>query len=310
MRVTVLAGGVGGAKLVTGLAGLLDPEDLTVIGNVGDDVELHGLWISPDMDILTYSLAGVVDRKKGWGFADETFNTLDAMQLLGEETWFLLGDKDLATHIFRTRLRREGIRPTEIALRISERLGVTVRVIPPTDDSVRTIILTASGWLNFQEYFVREQCVPEIESVAYEGAEEARPTSETLAAIENGELIIIAPSNPVASIGPILAIPGVKKAIRQSPARKVSVSPIVGGRSLKGPADRMLQYSGLDVSPLGIARYYDGLIDTIVIDCVDTGMEEALKANGLRVLTTSTIVNTESEKLRLAESLLNFCGES
>ena len=307
VSVTVLAGGVGGSKLVTGLAGLLDPDALTVIGNVGDDVDLHGLWISPDIDILTYSLAGVVDQEKGWGFKNDTFETLESLGKLGEETWFLLGDRDLATHILRTRLKNEGLRATEIARRIASQLEVAVRILPATDDEVRTMVRTDSGWLNFQEYLVRERCRPAIRQIHYSGSETARPSREVLGAIEASDLVVIAPSNPIASIGPILAVPGIREALVQTKARKVAVSPIVGGKSLKGPTDKMMQFFGLELSPVGIASYYGPSIDALVIDSLDARFDGVVRERGLEVLITPTIMRNESERVALAREILAFC---
>lgn len=307
VSVTVLAGGVGGSKLVTGLARLLDPSELTVIGNVGDDVDLHGLWISPDIDILTYSLAGVVDNEKGWGFKDDTFETLEALSELGEETWFLLGDRDLATHILRTRLKREGLGATEIARRIASQMGIAVSILPATDDKVRTMVRTGTGWLNFQEYLVREKCRPAIRGIHYSGYEKAEPSAEVLGAIEESDLIVFAPSNPIASIGPILAVPGIRDALVRASAQKVAVSPIVGGRSLKGPSDKMMRFFDLELSPLGIASSYAELIDAIVIDSQDARFGGVLRERGLEVLTTPTIMKNESDRVALAREILAFC---
>ena len=307
VSVTVLAGGVGGSKLVTGLAPLLDPDKLMVIGNVGDDVNLHGLWISPDIDILTYSLAGMVDQEKGWGFKNDTFETLEALRKLGEETWFQLGNRDLATHILRTHLMHKGLRATEIARRITRQLEVAVRILPATDDEVRTMVKTDSGWLNFQEYLVRERCRPPIREIRYLGSKKARPSREVLRAIEESDLIVIAPSNPIASIGPILAVPGIREALAKTTVRKIAVSPIVGGRSLKGPSDKMMQSLDLELSPVGIASYYGSLIDSLVIDSLDAGFEEKLRKCGLDVLTTPTIMKKDSDRLALAQRLLAFC---
>lgn len=307
VSVTVLAGGVGGSKLVTGLAAFLDPDRLMVVGNVGDDINLHGLWISPDIDILTYSLAGMVDQEKGWGFKDDTFEALEALGKLGEETWFRLGNRDLATHILRTRLRHEGLRATEIARRIARQLEVAVRILPATDDEVQTMVRTDSGWLNFQEYLVRERCRPQIREIRYSRSEKARPSKEVLRAIEESDLIVIAPSNPIASIGPILAVPGIREALAKTTVRKIAVSPIVGGRSLKGPSDKMMQSFNLELSPVGIASYYGSLIDALVIDSLDAGFEEKLQKRGLDVLITPTIMQTDSDRLALARRVLAFC---
>ena len=305
-RVVLLAGGVGGSKMAEGFAQVCGPDRLTVIGNVGDDLERHGLWISPDVDILTYSLAGLVDRVKGWGFPGESFRVLGALERLGEETWFQLGDTDFATHIYRTELRRKGIRPTEIAKKIASHLGVSTTILPPTDDPLQTEILTEGGWLEFQEYFVREHCSPEVREVRYRGADLARATDEALESIRNADAIVIAPSNPIASIGPILAVSGIRTAVEESLAPVIAVSPIIGGRSLKGPSDRMLRMRRNEVSPLGVARHYGTLIGSIVIDNQDRELSESIRKEGWRVLITSTIMENQEDKCRLAEEILKY----
>lgn len=308
-RVTILAGGVGGSKLVDGFARLDPPVDLTVIGNVGDDVERHGLWVSPDIDIVTYTLAGLVDHEKGWGFAGETFAALEALGRLGEETWMNLGDRDLATHIYRTLLRREGVRPTVIAERIASRLGAQGHILLPTDDPLQTQIITPLGSLNFQEYFLRERCEPEILDVTYAGAASAAPTPEALNAIRHAELLVIAPSNPPGSIGPILAVPGIREAILQAGAPRVVVCPLVGGQSLKGPSDRMLRAKGLSADPLGVADYYGGLFDVMVLDEEDRASAPHLERRGLGALVTKTIMHDRRDRLRLAQSITDHMSK-
>ncbi|NKB24573.1 MAG: 2-phospho-L-lactate transferase [Kiritimatiellae bacterium] len=303
-NITILAGGIGGSKIVEGFARLHDQHTLTVIGNTGDDIERHGLWVSPDMDIITYSLAHVVDREKGWGFKNETFQALRALGELGEEVWMNLGDQDLATHIYRTHLRRQGLRPTDIALKIAEKLGVTTPILVPTDDVIQTMILTEKGWLNFQEFYVREKCEREVLDIDYHGAQQAKPTPEVLDVLSRSDLMIIAPSNPLGSIGPILAIPGIREALIQAPALKIAVSPIVGGLSLKGPAHKMLSAKGYTVDPLGVAGYYSPLIQGIVIDTQDKKYKDALEDAGLEVYITDTIMKTQEDKERVAGSIL------
>jgi LPPG:FO 2-phospho-L-lactate transferase len=303
-RIVVLTGGVGGAKLVEGFAGVVPAHQLTVIANTGDDMERHGLWISPDVDIVTYTLAGRVDRKKGWGLRGDTFHTLDFLGRLGEEIWFNLGDRDLATHIFRTRLRQAGVRPSEIARRIATRLGVKIRIQLPTDDPIQTRVRTPAGECNFQEFFVRDRCRPRILGVRYAGAGRARPAPEALRALRRADLIVIAPSNPIASIGPILAVPGIRKALAATRAVRIAVSPIVGGRSLKGPSDRMLRVRGYAASPAGVARCYRGWLDGMVIDRTDAAHRPALERAGLSVLVADTVMNSQRRKTRLARQIL------
>lgn len=306
LRVTLLAGGVGGAKLAEGLAAVCVPERLSVIGNVADDHEFHGLWVSPDIDTLTYSLANLIDRQQGWGLANESHRVLKGLERLGCDTWMLLGDQDMATHIFRTQLRRQGIRPSSIAQSIADALGVKINLLLPTDDRLQTRIKTQQGWLAFQEYFVKERCQPEVREIHFEGADKARPTYEALDAIEQADVLLIAPSNPVVSIAPILAVPGIRRAIENSHATRVAVSPLIGGRTVKGPADRMLNAMGYRCSNLGVADCYAGLIDGLVIDKQDHADRAELEAGGLQVMTTATLMSGAEEKARLAQEALAF----
>lgn len=300
----VLSGGVGGAKLVEGLAAVLEANQLTVIGNPGDDVERHGLWISPDLDIVTYTLAGIVDREKGWGVAGDTFHTLHQLRELGEDTWMNLGDRDLAVHLHRTRRLRQGARRTEVALEIAARLGVRVPVIPPSDHVIQTHIQTPQGWLNFQEFYIREQCKPEVLAIEYCGAEEAVAAPEALRALRRADLIVFAPSNPLASIGPILAVKGVREVIRDSRALRIAVCPIVGGTSLKGPSATMMTALGHEVSPIGVAGLYHGLIDLMVLDSRDARHGPALRGAGISSLLASTVMHTHEDRIALARHIL------
>lgn len=307
-EIVVLAGGVGGAKFVDGLAQSVGQEALTVIGNTGDDAEFHGLWVSPDLDILTYTLADVVDHAKGWGYRDETFVTQERLAALGNDIWMNLGDRDLATHILRTGLRHKGERPTAIAARIAAQLGVKATVLPPTDNDIQTMIETPSGTVNFQEFFVRDRCGPPIRDVHVAGADVAQATPEVLAAIAEARLILIAPSNPIASIGPILSVTGIREALVASSAPRLAVSPIVRGRSLKGPSDRMLRAKGFAADPMGVAACYDGLIDAMVIDVRDRKHAEALRAKGLQVSALDSIMRSRPDRGRLAGDVLRFAA--
>ncbi|MGM0981926.1 MAG: 2-phospho-L-lactate transferase [Pseudomonadota bacterium] len=307
-RITLLAGGVGGSKLAEGLAAICPPERLSIIGNVADDQEFHGLWVSPDIDTLTYSLANLIDRQQGWGLAGESHRVLAGLERLGCDTWMSLGDQDMATHILRTQLRHQGVPPSAIAQSIAESLGVKINLLLPTDDPLQTRLRTELGWLAFQEYFVRERCLPEVHEVRFEGAAEARPTAEALEAIETADLLLIAPSNPVVSIAPILAVPGIRHAIETTRATRIAVSPLISGRTVKGPADRMLTAMGYSCSNLGVAASYAGLIDGLVIDESDSVDYAALEAEGLRVMTTATLMTRAEEKARLAEETLTFAG--
>lgn len=306
----LLSGGVGGAKLVDGFARRAPRRPLDIIGNVGDDVEQHGLWVSPDLDIVTYTLAGLVDDAKGWGIEEDTFHALAMLKRLGEDVWMNLGDRDLATHIYRTKQRRAGVRPTLIALEIARRLGVEqARVLPPTDDFLQTIVETDGGAMNFQEYYLKARCAPEPRDVRFDGADQARSTPEVREAVASAGLIVFAPSNPVASIGPILAVQGVRDALATASATRVAVSPLVGGQSLKGPSDRMMRAKGYSVDPVGVARYYEGLIDALVIDESDRAHTADVEAMGLRVLVTRTVMKSGKDRVRLAGEIAEWgCG--
>lgn len=300
-RVTLLAGGVGGAKMAEGLAALADVE-LTVIGNVADDDEFHGLWISPDIDTLTYSLAGLIDRQQGWGVADEGHRALEVLARLGQDCWMSLGDRDLGLHIWRTMRRARGDRPQTIASDAARAFGVTPRIVLPTDDRVQTRVRTDAGWLSFQEYFVRERCAPEVRELRFEGATHARPTPEARAALAEAEVIVIAPSNPLVSIAPILAVPGLSEALRRASAPRVAVSPFIGGKALKGPAARMMTALGLRADSVGVAERYAELADVLVIDDVD----RAEAPHGIRVECRSILMQSLDDKRRLAAEVLEI----
>jgi LPPG:FO 2-phospho-L-lactate transferase len=307
-RVVELAGGVGGAKLADGLLAELGAE-LTVVVKTGDDLALHGLAIWPDHDTVAYTLAGLDDVERGWGLADETWTVMDALAALGDETWFRLGDRDLATHLWRTDRLREGARPTAVALELGRRLGFAARVLPMTDDDVRTEVRTDDGWLEFQEYFVHRHQVPEVRDVRFVGADRASATPEVIAALGATELIVIAPSNPIVSVRPILAIGGISEALgraRQRGVPVVAVSGIVGGRALRGPADRMLASLGHDPSALGVARLYADLADGFVLDAVDASLRAAIEGLGLATLVTDTIMTDDASRARLAAEVVAF----
>lgn len=308
-QITVLTGGVGGAKLALGLSRVCPPERLSFIGNVGDDQVFHGLWVSADIDTLTYTLAGLIHPGQGWGLADDTRNTLDALQRLGRETWMFLGDKDFATHIYRTEQRHLGVRPAEIARNIAAALGVKASILLPTDDPLHTEIETDEGWLAFQDYFVRRRCQPAVRSVRFRGADTARATPEALAALEGADILIIAPSNPIISIEPILSVAPLRAACRNSRAYRIAVSPLIGGKAVKGPTQAMLAALGVPCNNLGIADRYQGLIDALVIDEQDAADAPALRARGLDVLVTSTLMRDDRDKERLARHCLDFARE-
>jgi len=304
VKVALLAGGTGGTKLAHGFSKLPDVE-LTVIANVGDDTEIHGHLVCPDIDALLYTLSGLVDPDRGWGVRGDTHTALAMFERLGAPTWFRIGDADLATHAHRTRLLSEGASLTDVVATMAGALGIGARVLPGTDDRYRTMIETDEGILEFQEYFVRRRQEPDVRGVAFDG--QARPTDAVLAAIEEAELIVIGPSNPIVSIGPILALPGIEEAIRSANASVVAVSPIIAGRALKGPADRMLSSLGHDSTALGVARLYDGLAARFVIDEADAALAGEIEAQtAMTVAVMPTVMRSEADRAELARSLLEL----
>jgi LPPG:FO 2-phospho-L-lactate transferase len=309
-RVVELAGGVGGAKLADGLQAVLGA-DLTVIVNTGDDLERHGLAIWPDHDTVVYTLAGLDDEARGWGLADETWTVIDTLAGRGEDAWFRLGDRDIATHLVRTERLRRGDRPTHVARALASSLGVAATVLPMTDAEVRTEVRTDDGWLEFQDYFVRRAQAPAVHEVRFRGIETATPTPEVCAAIEAAEVIVIAPSNPIVSTGPILAVPGMRAALHAAAERGVPIvalSGIVGGRALKGPADRMLASLGHEASARGVAAIHAGLAGRFVLDEVDRELAASIEELGMRTLVTDTIMTGDAARERLARETLAFAG--
>jgi LPPG:FO 2-phospho-L-lactate transferase len=306
MKVCALAGGVGGAKLASGLQNVLPTGDLSVVVNTADDFDLWGLHICPDLDTVMYTLAGISNPDTGWGIAGESFETLSMLESYGEEIWFKLGDRDLATHILRTSRMRSGETLTDVTAGLSGALGVESAVLPMSDDPVSTILDTPEGRLEFQEYFVRRGQRDEVLGIELRGIQDAGPTERVLAAIGGADAIVFCPSNPVVSIGPILALPGMTGALEASSAPKVAVSPIVGGRALKGPADRMLASLGHEVSATGVARIYAGLVDGMVIDRTDEDERAGIDALGMRVLAVGSVMRDAEDRVRLASETLEF----
>ena len=304
MRVTALAGGTGAAKLLRGLAGCLPARDLTIIGNTGDDTEVWGLHVSPDLDTVTYALAGLLDVTRGWGRTDETFHALEAMGALGAPTWFGLGDRDLATHLTRTSALRACDTLSAVTARLTVRLGVAARILPMSDAPVRTSVTTTGGRLTFQEYFVRDRAQGDVVSVAYEGADAARPAPGVVEAITDTDLVVVCPSNPVTSIGPILAVPGIPDALRATKAPVVGVSPIVGGAPVSGPAGRLMKARGLAVSPLGVAAAYAPWLKTLLIDAGDAAESAALKQAGVRAVAADIMMTDRAKEIALARRVL------
>ncbi|SNZ20280.1 2-phospho-L-lactate transferase [Cohaesibacter gelatinilyticus] len=302
-NILLLAGGVGGAKLAEGLAAM-EGISLSIIGNIADDEIFHGLWVSPDIDTLTYSLSGLVNRDQGWGLADEGSKALEMLKILGNDTWMFLGDKDFGLHIHRSNRLRQGYSRSEIASEIAQSLGVKVPLILPTDDVVQTRLKTNEGWILFQDYFVRQRCAPDVLDIRFEGAEQAKPTSQALTAIEQADLIIIAPSNPILSIEPILSIPGLKDALQSSKASILAVSPLIAGKPFKGPADKVMASLGLEASAIGVANHYRDLIDQIVIDDQDCEATAEIEDMGIACGLDDISMRDQADKVRLARSIL------
>jgi LPPG:FO 2-phospho-L-lactate transferase len=306
--IVALAGGTGAAKLLRGLVHVTEPSRLFIVGNTGDDLDWWGLHVSPDLDSVAYALAGLLDGTRGWGVRDDSFHCLEAMSRLGRETWFRLGDQDLATHLHRTLLLRAGASLTAATRVITDALGVTARLVPMSDEPVRTELGTDKGWLSLEEFFVRERCAPDVLEVAYRGAEEARPGPDVLPAIGSAEAVVVCCSNPVTSIGPILAVPGIVDALIRTPAPVVAVSPIVGGRAVSGPAAKLLGARGLDASPLGVARAYRPWLDALVMDPADVAHAPALRREGVRPVIADALMPDPAAEARLARVVLDAVG--
>jgi LPPG:FO 2-phospho-L-lactate transferase len=303
--ITALAGGVGASKFLDGLSRVAPPEEISIIVNTGDDIEMFGLYIAPDLDIVTYTLARAVNPETGWGLAGDTFNCLE--QLLGytqTERWFNLGDRDLAAHIFRAQQLTLGLPLSEIAERLRTALGVKSRVLPMTDTHTPTTIITAEGEMHFQEYLVKRRAQPKVTGIRFEYIESAKPAPGVAEAVLSSDAIIICPSNPLISIGPILAVPGMRDLLERAEAPVVAISPVVGGASLKGPTDRMLADLGLQVSATQVARLYSDVADVFILDIQDEAAKPEIEDLGLKVAVTDTVMSGLEEKIRLAKFTL------
>lgn len=307
-KIVAIAGGVGGAKLALGLSHLLPSKQLTVVVNTGDDEEFYGLHVSPDLDTMMYTLAGVVNQENGWGLADETFNCLSSLNSYGHDTWFKLGDKDLATHIQRTNLMASGLSLSEVTLILSNSLGVLQRIVPMTDSRVRTMVDTDIGYLSFQEYFVKFQCEPKVKSIAFYGIENSSPSPGFVKSLSGSDVLIFCPSNPYLSIDPILAIPGVRTMLQNFKGGRVAVSPIVGNRALRGPAAKMMTELGKENSCVGVARKYVGLCDIFIIDEIDRIRADEIRALGFNVEILNTVMVSVEDKMGLGQKILEFFG--
>ncbi len=306
--IVALAGGVGGAKMAHGLALTLAPEALTVIVNTGDDFEHYGLRVCPDLDTVLYTLAELANETTGWGIVGDTNATLEMLRRYGEETWFWLGDRDLATSLLRTSRLRAGVALSAVTRALAQALGVRVALLPMSDTPVATIIQTPDGELAFQEYFVRRGHQDTVTGVRFAGIERAQPLPEALAALAQADAIIICPSNPLLSVEPILRVGGMRAALAAAAAPVVAVSPIIGGRALKGPADSILEAQGFEVSPLGVARWYGALLDGLVFDEADAALAPDIAALGVRPLVTRTIMRDNADRERLARETLAFAA--
>ncbi len=306
--IVVLAGGVGAARFLQGLVQVIPQERLTVIVNTGDDRDFYGLHVSPDLDIVMYTLAGVVDDAHGWGIRNDSFNTMQQLTHYGNEDWFLLGDRDLATHIHRTNLLRQGKSLSQVTEELRAYFGLHLRILPMTDQAVATHIQTPVGLLHFQEYMVKRRCADEVQDVVFVGANESLPSPGVVDAILKADAILIAPSNPIVSIGSILAVPGIHDALHEASGMVVAVSPIVGGAPIKGPADKLMHGLGMEVSAVGVARCYRDFLDVMVIDKQDEHLLSAIEDLGIPAVATNTIMRDMAAKAALARKVLEIAG--
>jgi len=302
--ITALAGGVGAARFLQGMVRVVPEKEVAVVVNTGDDIELYGLHISPDLDIVTYTLAGIVDEERGWGIRGDTFHCLEALQKYGQETWFKLGDMDLATHIYRTSLMKNGLTLSEVTSRLCQALGLSVKIIPMTNDRFATKIVTDKGVMHFQEYLVKRGAQNSVVNVVFEGVEEAQPAPGVVESILGSDVVVVCPSNPIVSIGTILSVKSVRTALRETEARVVAISPIVGGRPIKGPADKLMQGLGLEVSAYSVAKFYQDFLDSFIIDRADDAERKRIEDLGLKVMVTNTIMKTLEDKVQLARAVL------
>jgi LPPG:FO 2-phospho-L-lactate transferase len=306
MSIVVLAGGVGAARFLEGLVQVVSPADVTVIVNTGDDMaDFMGLYISPDLDIVAYTLAGIVNTKRGWGIRGDTFHCLERLKGLGGEAWFALGDRDLGTHLARTAMLKQGWFLSKVTKVIAQALGVQCRLLPMTDQWVPTRVSTTAGWLHFEEYLVKRGAQDAVKGVMFDGVDKAVPAPGVLEAIRRAKTLVVAPSNPIVSIGPILAVPGVRRALVEAVAPCVAVSPIVGGRPVKGPADKFMAALGVEVSPLGVAQLYRDFVDVLVVDEQDRSQVVAVEAMGIRTVAEQTLMTSQARKTALARAVLN-----
>ncbi len=302
--ICVLAGGVGAARYLRGLLAVEAAPDVTAVVNVGDDLELHGLHISPDLDTVTYTLAGAINPETGWGLRDETWQAMTVLEQYGGHSWFRLGDRDLGTHLYRTQRRAEGASLSTITAEIATAWGLGLHVLPATDDTLRTMVTVDGREIGFQDYFVGRQHSVPVTAVRFDGADTARPAPGVLEAIAAADAIVIAPSNPIVSIGPVLAVPGIREAVAARREHVVAVSPIIAGAALKGPADRMMRELGHDASVQGVARLYADVAAVLVVDEADGSMASAVEREGVRCIVTSTVMSSPDVAAALARATI------
>lgn len=301
---TILTGGTGGAKLIEGLAAEVDPAEITIICNTADDCVVHGLYVSPDLDTITYTLAGISDGTQGWGIKDETFTVLEQLRRLGEPTWFKLGDKDLATHIMRSRLLKEGFRLARVTGELCARLGVLAKILPMSEERVETLVRTPDGEISFQEYFVKERWSKPVISIRFEGAERSRPAPGVLEAIHQASAIVVCPSNPITSIGPILAVPAIRAALTASKATVVAISPIIGASAISGPAHKLMAAAGFEPSAFGVAQAYADFLNIFVMASEDERLKSRIENLGIMTALTDIVMSGRAGKRRLARAVV------
>ncbi|MHA1146892.1 MAG: 2-phospho-L-lactate transferase [Promethearchaeota archaeon] len=305
-KYVVLAGGVGAAKFIEGLINVVSSEDLIIIVNTCDDIELFGLKICPDLDIITYTIAGLVDKNKGWGFESETFNCLDQLSRFYDFKWFNAGDKDLATHIYRTHLFKQGFNKAQITQKICTKLGITCKIIPMCNELVETYIQTPNGTIHFEEYFIKERCEPEILGIEFKGIENARPVENILEDIKNARKILISPSNPIVSIGTILQVKDIRKSLINVKEKVYAISPIIEGTTVKGPADKLMNFLDIEVSCLGVAKFYQDLLGHFIIDKRDCRYKEDIKKLGIQAYCFDTLMMNIEKKISLADFIIKL----
>jgi LPPG:FO 2-phospho-L-lactate transferase len=298
--IVALAGGVGAARFLEGLIRVVRQRGITIIGNVGDDIEFYGLHVSPDLDIVAYTLAGMVEPVRGWGFKGDTFYCQKLLSRYGYKTWFNIGDRDLATHLYRTEQMRRGKSLSAATASIVSRLGLDVTLLPSSDDFLQTYVLSGRSRMHFQEYMVRRQTKPKVKSVVFRGSDSARPAPHVIQSISEASGIIICPSNPIVSIGAILAVKGIRAALTETKARILGISPIVGGKTVKGPADKMMKFLGVDPSSVGVAMYYKDFLDALIIDKIDARLAPEVKSLGIKPIVAQTFMKTMRDKVHLA----------